>query len=135
MEMVIELDDSTHQQAKRIARDEFLEAALEAAHVPIARFPVKRAYTLRELQAKLGDFVVSAQEPDKNKAVDVERAEPEPMIIKPVLPTSNEKCSKCGSEMKIREKKSGEETGKKFLVCIKYPECRTVEPYAEARWF
>jgi hypothetical protein len=41
-------------------------------------------------------------------------------------------CKTCGSDMKIRDKKSGEDIGKKFWVCIKFPECRNVEPYLEA---
>ncbi|KAB0668359.1 hypothetical protein F6V30_16355 [Oryzomonas sagensis] len=48
---------------------------------------------------------------------------------------NNKKCPNCGNEMKVREKKSGEEAGKKFLVCIKYPECWTIEPYVEPKWF
>ncbi|NTV49802.1 MAG: nuclease [Geobacteraceae bacterium] len=44
-------------------------------------------------------------------------------------------CKACGSEMKIREKKSGDDAGKKYWVCIKFPECRNVEPYSEANWF
>jgi very-short-patch-repair endonuclease len=132
IEMVIELDDSTHEQRDRRARDEFLEAALKAANVPIARFPVKRAYTLRELQAKLGDFVVSAQEPVVGKAVEV--AEPESVVAIPASVKDIERCSTCGSEMKVREKKSGDEAGKKFWVCAQYPECKNVEPYVEAKW-
>jgi len=75
IEMVIELDDSTHKQSERRARDWFLNAALKAAEIPIVRFQVKRAYALRELQAKLGDFVVSAQEPVERKAVEGVEAE------------------------------------------------------------
>lgn len=44
-------------------------------------------------------------------------------------------CKTCGSDMKIREKMSGEDIGKKFWVCIKFPECRNVEPYVEGNWF
>ncbi|MDR3578658.1 MAG: DUF2726 domain-containing protein [Oryzomonas sp.] len=133
IEMVIELDDSTHKQSERRARDEFLDTALGAAHVTIARFPVKRAYTLRELQAKLGDFVVSTQEPVEGKVVEV--AEPGPVDAKPEPVKDIARCTTCGSEMKVREKKSGDEVGKKFWVCVQYPECRTVEPYLEAKWF
>jgi len=133
IEMVIELDDSSHERRDRIARDAFLDAALAAAHVPIVRFSVKRAYTLRELQTKLGGFVVSAQEPVQGKAVEV--AEPEPVIAKPAPVNDVEGCATCGSDMKLREKKSGDEAGKKFWVCTRYPECRNVVPYVEAKWF
>ena len=44
-------------------------------------------------------------------------------------------CKICGSDMKLREKLSGDAAGKKFWVCIKFPECRNVEPHMEAKWF
>lgn len=44
-------------------------------------------------------------------------------------------CKVCGSDMKMREKKSGEDAGKKYWVCIKFPECRYVETYLEPNWF
>ncbi|KAB0670547.1 DUF2726 domain-containing protein [Oryzomonas sagensis] len=133
IEMVIELDDRTHEQKARRARDEFLDAALEAANVPIARFPVKRAYTLRELQTKLGNFVISTQAPVEEEAVNV--AGSKPVKVKPAPSSDLERCSACGSEMKVREKKSGDEAGKKFWVCTRYPECRNVGPYVEPKWF
>jgi clan AA aspartic protease (TIGR02281 family) len=36
-------------------------------------------------------------------------------------------CSSCGSEMKIKPKHSGKDAGAFFWVCVKYPECRSVE--------
>jgi len=133
IEMVIELDDRSHERRDRIDRDDFLDAALEAAHVPFVRFAAKRAYTLRELQAKLGGFVVAAQEPVAGTAMEV--AEPKPVIAKPAPVNDGESCAACGSDMKLREKKSGDEAGKKFWVCTRYPECRGVVPYVEAKWF
>jgi len=35
-------------------------------------------------------------------------------------------CPNCKKEMKIKEKLSGEDKGKKFWVCTGYPECKTV---------
>jgi hypothetical protein len=131
IEMAIELDDSTHEQKDRRSRDEFLDAALGAAHVPIARFPVKRSYSLKGLQDKLGDFVVATQEPVVGKAVEV--VEPKAVIVIPEAVNDIARCSSCGSEMKVREKKSGDEAGKKFWVCVQYPRCRSVEAYLEAK--
>lgn len=48
---VIELDDSSHRAARRQQRDQFMDAALAAASVPILRVPAQRSYstsTLRE---------------------------------------------------------------------------------------
>lgn len=49
IQFVVELDDSSHQQPHRQARDEFLNKALKAAGVPIFRFSVKRAYSPYEI--------------------------------------------------------------------------------------
>lgn len=43
----IELDDRSHQQQERRTRDEFVEAALAAAGVPLLRFPIYRKYDPR----------------------------------------------------------------------------------------
>ena len=47
--LVIELDDSSHQRADRINRDEFVEKVLSTANMPIARVPVKQSYDAKEL--------------------------------------------------------------------------------------
>ncbi len=38
-------------------------------------------------------------------------------------------CSRCGSEMVVREKKRGENKGKQFWGCSSYPKCRSVEEF------
>jgi hypothetical protein len=53
VQFVVELDDSSHQKAKRQARDEFLDQALAAADVPVFHFPVKRTYSAQEIQSAL----------------------------------------------------------------------------------
>jgi very-short-patch-repair endonuclease len=50
VQFVVELDDSSHQQSRRQARDTFLDKALAAAGVPIFHFPVKRAYAVQEIR-------------------------------------------------------------------------------------
>ena len=51
VQFVVELDDASHQQARRQNRDEFLDEALTAAGVPVFRFPVKRAYSVQDIRA------------------------------------------------------------------------------------
>ena len=46
----IELDDRSHQRPDRMKRDRFVERALEAAALPLARFEAKRAYSVSEIQ-------------------------------------------------------------------------------------
>lgn len=53
VQFVVELDDSSHQQSRRQARDEFLDKALAAAGVPVFHFPVKRAYAVHEIRGAI----------------------------------------------------------------------------------
>lgn len=50
---VIELDDSSHEKADRQDRDSLVDDILKAAGIPISHFPVKKSYTVEEIQAKL----------------------------------------------------------------------------------
>lgn len=49
----IELDDSSHNQAHRTKRDEFVDAACEAAGLPLIRVPVRRSYDRNALAREL----------------------------------------------------------------------------------
>jgi hypothetical protein len=49
VKFAIELDDSSHRQAKRKKRDAFLEKAMKGAGVPLYRFAVKREYNPQEV--------------------------------------------------------------------------------------
>jgi len=51
VQFVVELDDSSHQQSSRQARDEFLDKALAAAGVPVFHFPVKRTYSVQDIRS------------------------------------------------------------------------------------
>lgn len=53
VQFVVELDDSSHQQARRQARDEFLDKALAAAGVPVFHFPVKRTYSAQDIRGAI----------------------------------------------------------------------------------
>ena len=48
-----ELDDRSHEHARRRARDAFLEGALAAAGLPLMRVPSRRSYDVDELRALL----------------------------------------------------------------------------------
>ncbi len=50
---VIELDDSSHDEAGRQRRDRFVEAALSSAGVPLVRIPAQRAYTPAEVRLRV----------------------------------------------------------------------------------
>ena len=55
MQLVIELDDSSHQAARRRTRDEFLDKALAAADVRVLHFPAKRAYSVQDIREAIHD--------------------------------------------------------------------------------
>jgi hypothetical protein len=47
--LAIELDDSSHREGKRMKRDSFVDAALDAAKLPLLRVSVRRSYSPQEL--------------------------------------------------------------------------------------
>ena len=61
VQFVVELDDSSHQQARRLARDEFLNKALAAAGVPVFHFPVKRSYSVQDIRGAIFEQADSEQ--------------------------------------------------------------------------
>jgi very-short-patch-repair endonuclease len=62
VQVVIELDDSSHSQASRRERDEFLDKALAAAGVPIVHIAAQRSYVPAEIRDKITDILKSARE-------------------------------------------------------------------------
>lgn len=53
VQSVVELNDQSHDRAKRQGRDEFVDKALQAAGVPIFHFSAKRSYAVAEVQSVL----------------------------------------------------------------------------------
>ena len=53
IKFAIELDDSSHRQAKRKERDAFLEKAMQGARIPLYRFAVKPEYDPQEVYKTL----------------------------------------------------------------------------------
>jgi len=53
----IELDDSSHQRADRIERDEFVDHAFESAGLPLLRVPVQKSYPPREVRELIDEVV------------------------------------------------------------------------------
>ena len=48
--LLIELDDSSHQSARRRSRDAFVDEAVRRAGLPILRVPAKRSYAPEQLR-------------------------------------------------------------------------------------
>ena len=115
--MGIELDDKSHQQKDRRARDEFVEKVYGAAGLPLVRFPVRHTYAPAELTAALHQYF------------NPEIVEPSSPVISPEPETGTPLCPKCGSEMILRTAKNGANKGKKFWGCTNYPKCHGIREY------
>jgi hypothetical protein len=50
---VVELDDKSHQENKRKARDTFVVGLCQAIALPLLQVPAQRAYSVPELKAKI----------------------------------------------------------------------------------
>ena len=59
---VVELDDASHNSAKRVSRDEFLNGATEAAGLLLLRFKAKSSYSIQEVKEALVLLQVRADE-------------------------------------------------------------------------
>lgn len=53
--VIIELDDSSHKQDKRVKRDEFVDRAFNDAGLPLLRIPVKHTYSVSELSVLINN--------------------------------------------------------------------------------
>ncbi len=113
----IELDDSSHARAERIDRDKFLDAAFEAAGLPLLRFRVQRSYDPRAIAQELsGCFPRS--EPRKKPAT----------MVSPQATAGVPVCPECQSPMVLRTAAKGSRSGQSFYGCPNYPRCRGTLP-------
>jgi ssDNA-binding Zn-finger/Zn-ribbon topoisomerase 1 len=107
----IELDDSSHNNAKRKSRDQFLECACESAHFPLIRVPAKQAYSIESIRLSL-QGVLSNDETEM-PSFGIESAD--------------KHCPKCTSNMVLKVAKKGKSVGNEFWGCSSFPKCRHIE--------
>ena len=50
---IIEFDDKSHRRSDREERDDFLDAALQQADIPILRIPARSSYSTNELRSQI----------------------------------------------------------------------------------
>lgn len=125
----IELDDSSHQQAERIERDEFVDKVFQAANLPLLHVPNQRSYNTREIEAFLAPHLVLAKPPAEPQSAPLNAA---PMPVAPIKPAQVSPapvCPKCGIPMVLRTVSQGEHKGKQFYGCANFPRCREVKMY------
>lgn len=127
---VIELNDKSHAQDNRKNRDGFLEKVCAAAGLPMIFFAAQRSYTLTEIcnsiAASLGSKMASVDlEPQKTDGeLSDNRSAINPEAVSEAA--SEPLCPRCASPMVKRLAKSGENAGKEFWGCTKFPACRGV---------
>ena len=124
----IELNDQSHAQDNRKGRDKFLEDVCAAAKLPLIFIPAQRSYTLPEVcQAIAGvigrnDVAAAAVSVESEVQSPASSAAPEVVTNAATEPA----CPHCSSPMVRRVAKSGENAGKEFWGCTKFPACRGV---------
>jgi len=115
---VVELDDDSHAQKSRIARDKFIESACNSASLQLYRFKTSHSYNVAEVRDVLFPAPISESTPEEAKVVSpevTEEATPSP---------SSTMCPKCSSELVSRRAKRGSNKGGEFLACSAFPKCR-----------
>lgn len=111
----IELDDSSHQRADRIERDNFVDGVFQSAGLPLLHFPVRQSYNVAELSAFLAPLLSPQARP---------LPPPTPPI--PAAISGPPNCPKCGTPMVQRTATKGDNKGRMFWGCANYPKCREV---------
>lgn len=125
---VIELNDQSHAKESRQARDKFLERVCAAAGIPLVFIPAKHAYALAEVCASIAHVMGAKLEPSDVIAStafeeeNVSAMEQDFAIVQAA--DSSPDCPRCSSQMVRRVAKSGENAGKEFWGCTKFPACR-----------
>lgn len=115
----IELDDRSHDAAKRQERDRFVEHVFEAAGLPLVRVPLQSGYSVNELRSVLAPHVeVNPGTMDGSVGPVSDSRGDE--VAAGHTPT----CPKCGVPMVLRTASRGERRGEQFYGCPNYPRCR-----------
>lgn len=143
---VIELDDQSHGRTDRVNRDDFVDRALAASKISVARFSVKKGYSLPEVRAKLAEyFAIGAASAIVSEAQDAQISEmpftPQAQSFEPTTKKTESEpvtltlstqhasapvCPKCEAVMVKRQAMKGAHAGKFFWACSEFPKCRQV---------
>lgn len=120
----IELDDRSHDAAKRQERDRFVDRVFETAGLPLEHVPLRSTYSVTELRSMLTPHM-SATRGEAGRVVDAGLADA------PIASERDEPvCPKCGVPLVVRTRSRGERKGEQFYGCPNYPRCRETAPFA-----
>jgi predicted RNA-binding Zn-ribbon protein involved in translation (DUF1610 family) len=108
---VVELDDNSHLQKKRIKRDEFIELACLNAGLKLHRFKASVSYNIDDIKSHIFSSTTQTE-----------------LVIEVSEQTTDiKKCPKCTSELIVRTAQKGQNKGNVFLACSSFPTCRYTE--------
>jgi very-short-patch-repair endonuclease len=124
IQFAVELDDSSHAQKARQERDTFLDGVMNAAGIPLVRFPAQKAYSIQEVRQAITSVL---EHEDKSPPEDETITELE-VNIPEVLSSEQNSCPKCGGDMVLRKATKGKNIGQNFWGCSNYPKCRKMMP-------
>lgn len=110
-QLVIELDDASHQRPDRRERDRFVDDAFAAAGLPILHVKVQGSYSVANLAQKI-ELAVSQNTIARSSPLSGQDGPPD--------------CPKCNTAMTQRTAKRGRHAGKRFWACTNYPNCREI---------
>lgn len=128
----IELNDQSHTRDERKGRDKFLEGVCAAAGLPLVFLPAQHAYTVSEVCNQIAIAIGQLGSPPE---MQQQRTEPSIKEVAQVSSQTQEvdtglkpdpQCPRCSGPMVRRMAKSGENAGKEFWGCTKFPACRGV---------
>lgn len=128
---VIELDDKSHQEGRRLQRDQFLLEACKSAGLTLISFQAQHAYSVPDVAAKIVELTAiefgrsSAVASGHVIATSYASTQGDGL---PLAPSSSPLCPRCSSLMVKRTAKAGEKAGHEFWGCSKFPACREVMP-------
>lgn len=66
--LVIELDDRSHDRAKTVKRDSFVNAALVKARIPFVRYRARRTYSPADIRTAIDEAFARSASPDPTDA-------------------------------------------------------------------
>ena len=128
----IELDDKSHNKSSRVARDKFMDAAFQAAELPLIRFKAQHSYSINDIATSLQSNIgFNRNQLSMNlKTEPIEAlSEQEKIQLDPEANTQSAiRCPKCSSLMVRKKATRGKHAGNFFLACSGYPKCKTILP-------
>ena len=134
MLFAIELDDISHAQPERQARDQFMDRLFASIGLPLIHVTYRPDYSHQELI----EILFAPLQPKKSAPALQPAQTSTGRPVPPPLPKKSAeaaevRCPKCGAPMKKRSATQGVHQGQVYSVCSNYPQCPTFYPSGEGK--